>query len=137
VPGNSDKAAAVLARPQYVDCPVGLIAPRLAGRYQLGLGPESRTYGEDRVRFFRGGLVNAPRRAHALWFMAQYRRFGLLRSDPPYAELIDELVLRDLYAEVADRERVELADDDMQPFEITLDGGLFDPRKLDAEIARP
>jgi nitrate/nitrite transport system substrate-binding protein len=137
MPGNSEKAAAVLARAEYVDCPVGLIAPRLSGQYQLGLGSNTRVYTEDRLRFFRGGLVNPPRRAHALWFLAQYRRFGLLRADPPFNELVNQLVLRDLYAEVVDRERIELADDDMHPFEIDLDGAMFDPHDIPAEISRP
>jgi nitrate/nitrite transport system substrate-binding protein len=108
----------------------------LQGRYQLGLGLENRTYGEDRVRFFRGGLVNAPRRAHALWFLAQYRRFGLLTEDAPYQRLANKLIARDLYEQVADAEHIELPPDDMQGFEITLDGAYFDPRNLAAEIAR-
>ena len=135
--GNCDIAASVLAQPEYIGCHVSLIAPRLSGHYKLGLGLETRSYAKDRVRFFRGGLVNAPRRAHAMWFLAQFRRFGLLREDPDYTALVDQLVLRDLYAEVADREHVELADDDMTPFEITLDGGIFNPMDVDAEIARP
>jgi nitrate/nitrite transport system substrate-binding protein len=133
---NGELCANTLARPEYLDCPVGQIAPRLQGRYQLGLGLERREYGEDRVRFFRGGLVNAPRRAHALWFLAQYRRFGLLDVDPPYQRFADRLIARDLYEQVADRERIELPPDDMRGFEVTLDGAHFDPRKLAAEVAR-
>jgi nitrate/nitrite transport system substrate-binding protein len=134
--GNSEAAASMLARAQYLDCPVGQILPRLSGRYQLGLGLEVRQYGEDRVRFFRGGLVNAPRRAHALWFLTQYRRFGLLREDPPYRALVDELILRDLYEQVAEREHIELPNDDLRGFELTLDGAHFDPRDLRAEATR-
>jgi nitrate/nitrite transport system substrate-binding protein len=134
--GDSDACASTLARPEYLDCPVSQIAPRLQGRYQLGLGLQTREYGSDRVRFFRGGLVNAPRRAHALWFMAQYRRFKLLDADPPYQRLADRLIARDLYEHVAAREHVEIPPDDMRGFEITLDGAHFDPRNLAAEVAR-
>jgi nitrate/nitrite transport system substrate-binding protein len=126
-----------LAKRGYLGCPIAQIVARMEGRYQLGLGLEVRNYGEDRLRFFRGGLVNAPRRAHALWFLAQYRRFGLLDRDPPYQALVDRLIARDLYEEVAEREHVEVPNDDMRPFELTLDGALFDPKQLAAEVARP
>jgi nitrate/nitrite transport system substrate-binding protein len=132
----ADGVASTLSQPEYLGCPVSQIAPRLEGRYQLGLGLESRQYGEDRVRFFRGGLVNPPRRAHALWFLAQYRRFGLLEEDAPYQRLVDQLLARDLYERVADREHIELPSDDMRSFEITLDGAHFDPRDLAAEVSR-
>jgi nitrate/nitrite transport system substrate-binding protein len=136
-PGNTQDAANKLAGPDYIDCPVSQIAPRMEGRYQLGLGLQTRYYGEDRMRFFRGGLANAPQRAHALWFLAQYRRFGLLVDDPPYQELADTLIEHDLFRHVADRERIDVPRDDMSSFEITLDGACFDPRAIDAEIARP
>ena len=47
--------------------------------------------------------VNAPRAAHAIWFLAQYERFGLLKAPPPYAEFAEGLTLRDLYERVAHR----------------------------------
>jgi nitrate/nitrite transport system substrate-binding protein len=134
---NTALAAAALAERGYLGCPLAQIVARMEGRYQLGLGLEVRYYGEDRLRFFRGGLVNAPRRAHALWFLAQYRRFGLLDRDPPYEALVDRLIARDLYEQVAEREHIEVPNDDMRPFELTLDGALFDPKQIAAEVARP
>jgi nitrate/nitrite transport system substrate-binding protein len=134
--GNRERTAETLAQSDYIDCSIGNIAPRLEGRYQLGLGLATRYYQEDRVRFFRGGSVNAPRRAHALWFLAQYRRFGLLDRDPRYQSLADRLIARDLYERVADRERIDVPNDDMRGFEITLDGAHFDPHAIAAEVAR-
>jgi nitrate/nitrite transport system substrate-binding protein len=137
--GNLQLAAAKLSEERYLGCPVGQIAPRMEGRYQLGLGLQTRFYNEDRMRFFRGGQANAPRRAHALWFLAQYRRFGLLERDPPYQALVDELIAHDLYDRVANRERIDIPDDDMLGFEITLDGARFEPhpRGIAEELARP
>lgn len=138
-PGHVQIAATTLAGANYIQCAVGRIAPRMEGRYQIGIGLQTRFYSEDRLRFFRGGQANAPRRAHALWFLAQYRRFGLLERDPAFGALVDQLIARDLYDRVADRERIDIPDDDMSSFEITLDGALFDPqpRGIAAEIARP
>jgi hypothetical protein len=38
---------------------------------------------------------------------------------------------------VAEREHIEVPNDDMRPFELTLDGALFDPKQIAAEVARP
>ena len=55
------------------------------------------------MRFFRDGYVNLPRRRHAIWFLAQYVRFGYLPPTPPTTQaLADEVILSDLYAEVAE-----------------------------------
>jgi nitrate/nitrite transport system substrate-binding protein len=88
------------------------------------------------MRFFRDGLVNFPRRAHGLWFLSQYERFGYLDEAPPYQELVDELILTDLYTEVAEAEGVDIPDDDMAPFEVQLDGVTFDPANPGEEAAR-
>jgi nitrate/nitrite transport system substrate-binding protein len=68
--------------------------------------------------------------------MSQYRRFGLLRSDPPFQELADSLILRDVYEKVAANEGIEVPDDDMAPFHIRLDNTTFDPRKPLEEASR-
>ena len=53
--------------------------------------------------------------------MASYQRFGLLKEAPPFQQLADELILTDLYAEVAKAEGVAIPSDDMTPFELKLD----------------
>jgi nitrate/nitrite transport system substrate-binding protein len=137
IPGNLPFAVSKLAEAHYVDCAASMMLPRMEGRYHLGLGLQMKYYVEDRVRFFRDGLVNAPRRAHMLWFLAQYRRFGLIDSDPNYLALVESVLARDLYERVADRERIDVPNDDMRAFEITLDGATFDPHAIQAEVKRP
>ncbi len=66
--------------------------------------------------FSRGGEVNAPRRSHGLWAMAQYERFGLLDEAPPYLEIAESINLRDLYEEVADIEGLESPTTTWPPF---------------------
>ncbi len=133
---NRDRAVETLAAPLYIGAAPVDISDRLSGRYRLGAGLPERTFAEDRMRFFRDGWVNAPRRAHALWFLAQYRRLGLLEEDPPYRELVDDLVLRDLYEDVAAREGIGVPDDDLSPFGTKIDGAYFDPSQLGEEVRR-
>ncbi|MGH8899894.1 MAG: ABC transporter substrate-binding protein [Egibacteraceae bacterium] len=133
---NRAKAATTLGVPAYVGTAPPVIEGRMLGQYTIGAGLPDRTYKEDFMRFFRDGKVNLPRRSHALWFLAQYRRFGYLKQDPPYRQIADELILTDLYREVADAEGVAVPDDDLAPFPVKLDGVEFDPKQPEKEAAR-
>ena len=133
---NRKKASETIGATAYVNAPAAEIEGRLLGQYNLGPGLGTKTYSDDYMTFFRGGQVNAPRRRHAIWFMSQYRRFGLLKSEPPFQELADSLVLRDVYEKVAANEGIDVPDDDMRPFHIKLDNTTFDPRKPLEEAIR-
>jgi nitrate/nitrite transport system substrate-binding protein len=65
-----------------------------------------------------------------------YVRFGHLPTLPDVKALADEIVLSDLYAEVASSLKVTVPDDDMKPFTVTLDKATFDPAKPEEEAKR-
>ncbi len=133
---NRKQAAQTIGAASYVNAPPSEIEGRLLGQYNLGPGIPPKTYTDDYMTFYRGGQVNAPRRGHAIWFMSQYRRFGLLKDNPPFQEIADQLYLRDLYEKVAKKEGVPVPDDDMAPFTIKLDNTTFDPKKPLEEVSR-
>lgn len=135
-PANTPKMATTIGADSYIKADAKAIEGRILGTYELGEGLGQKTFTEDRMRFFRDGLVNAPRKSYAYWFLAQYQRLGLLKEAPPYKEIVDSLILTDLYAEVAAAEKVAVPDDDMTPFEVKLDGATFDPAKPDEEVKR-
>lgn len=136
-PANLPEATKLLAVEKYVNATADEISGRLAGDYELGAGLGTRSYGETRMRFFRDGLTPFPRRSHVLWFFAQYARLGLIPELPPNARAIaDELVLTDLYAEVAAAEGVPVPNDDLSPFTVALDGAVFDPANPQEEANR-
>ncbi len=69
-----------------------------------------------KMQFFQDGKVSFPRRGHGVWFLSQYVRMGLLKEEPPYQEeLADELILTDLYAEMATSAGIKVPADDMRP----------------------
>lgn len=135
VPANRRAAVPTLAMQQHVNAPAPHIERRLLGEYDLGAGLGIRREAAP-IAFHDGGRVNAPRRGHALWFLAQFGRLGLVRSAPAYSRIVDDLVEADLYAEVARAEGVPVPDDDMTPFHVPLDGAVFDPREPEQEAAR-
>ncbi len=135
-PANRSKAAKTIGVPGYVGAAPEVIEGRMLGRYGLGSNLGSRTYDEDRMRFFRNGETNALRSSYVYWFLAQYQRFGLIKEAPDYEAIAGKLLMKDLYAEVAESEGVAVPDDDMAPFQVKLDGVEFDPAKVDEEATR-
>jgi len=132
VMANRSKAASWLTKPNYVNAPLQVIEARLKGSYDLGCDLGVQKYKDDYMTFYNNGIVNAPKKSYAIWFMAQYVRFGYLKSDPDYKGIAEKLVLDDLYAEVAKEMGVPVYPD-MQPFKTTYDVQ-FDPNNVAAYL---
>jgi nitrate/nitrite transport system substrate-binding protein len=126
-PSNRKKAAAIIGRAPYVNAPADVIENRLMGNYDLGCNQGTQVYAKDYMLFHKGGMVNFPRKSHAIWAMAQFVRFGYLKEAPNYAAIADKLILDDLYKEVAASMKVKVPNDDMKPFALTMDKTVFDP----------
>lgn len=126
-PANRKKAAGIIGKQPYVNAPADVIENRLMGNYDLGCDQGLQIYTDDYMLFHKKGMVNFPRKSHAIWAMAQYVRFGMLTEAPDYKAIADKLVLTDLYKEVAASMKVKVPDDDMKPFSLTLDKTVFDP----------
>lgn len=127
VPANRKKAAAIIGKAPYVNAPAEVIENRLMGNYDLGCNQGTEIYDNDYMLFHKGGMVNFPRKSHAIWAMAQYVRFGYLKEAPDYKAIADKLILQDLYEEVAASMKVKIPTDDMKPFSLTMDKTVFDP----------
>jgi len=67
-----------------------------------------------------------------MWFLAQYVRFGYLKTDPDYKGIAEKLILDDLFAEVAKEMSVPVQPD-MQPIKTTYDV-VFDPNNIAAYL---
>lgn len=123
---NRRQAAGVIGKQAYVNAPPEVIEARLLGEYDIGCGLKHK-YTDDYMLFHNAGAVNFPRKSHAIWFLAQYVRFGYLPQAPKYKEIADKLVLQDLYREVAAGMNVGVPGDDLKPFTVDLDKVTFDP----------
>ena len=127
VPANRKKAAAIIGKAPYVNAPADVIEAKLMGDYNLGCNQGVEVYDNDYMLFHKGGMVNFPRKSHAIWAMAQFVRFGYLKEAPNYAAIADKLILDDLYKEVAASMKIKVPNDDMKPFSLTMDKTVFDP----------
>ena len=131
---NRDEAAEIIGRPSYVNAPAVEIATRLKGLYDMGCDYGQYQYQDDYMLFHRGGQTNFPRKAHGIWYLAQYVRFNYLQAEPEYKSIADKLILQDLYTEVAREMNIPVPDDDMKPFMIELDKVVFDPENPGASL---
>lgn len=127
VPANRKKTADIIGRAPYVNANNDVIQDRLNGEYNLGCKLGQKIYKGDQMVFHKGGLVNFPRKSHAIWAMAQYVRFGYLKEAPNYKAIADKLILQDLYKEVAASMKIKVPADDMKPFSLTIDKTVFNP----------
>jgi len=130
--GNRKKAASWLSKPNYVNAPLQVIEARLAGSYDLGCDLGVNKYKDDYMTFYNNGIVNMPRKSHVIWFLAQFVRFGYLKTEPDYKTIAEELVLDEVYAEVA-KEMEGPMQPDMLAFKTTYDVS-FDPNNVGAYL---
>lgn len=94
-----DATAHLLSAHQYLNAPVERISHRLHGRYEDGLG--HAWLDPHPLRFFDEGRVNLPYLSDGIWFMTQFRRWGLLREAPDYLAVATQVQQLDRYREAA------------------------------------
>jgi nitrate/nitrite transport system substrate-binding protein len=123
-PGHRTDMARWLARPEFVGVQEHLIAPRLANAvYAPGRLP---------VRFFDDGSVNYPWPSDGVWFLTQYRRWGMTAPGGDYDAIARAVNQTALYEAAAKRIKIPV------PLEtraqVLIDGRVWDgKRNVDTE----
>lgn len=96
---NKSSTAQLISAAEYVAAPRQVIEPRFLGNYEDGNGHAWQD--PHALRFHGDGQVNLPYLSDGLWFMTQFRRWGLLREDPDYQGIAGQVQRLDLYREAA------------------------------------
>jgi nitrate/nitrite transport system substrate-binding protein len=91
---NRAKAAEIIARPTYINCPPAIILGRLLGRYEYGDG---RVEQDPNYMIFSNRGCNYPHQIYAQWWLTQFRRWGMARTAPDYAGVSKRVMRSDLY----------------------------------------
>jgi len=129
---NRKEASKVLAR--YVNAKPEDIETRLLGVYHLGKGLGEYRYKDDYMLFFKSGAVNIPKYSYGIFFLGQYRRWGMIKQVPDYLGISKKLIAKPLFLEVAKELNIKVKDDDMTPLRGFIDGVVFDPNKPEQSI---
>ena len=74
--------------------------------------------------FFNGGAVNYPRASDALWFLTQYRRWGMLSGDQDDTAIAAALGATALYREAAALTDVQVPEEIRA--DVFIDGRMWD-----------
>lgn len=120
---NRRSTAQLLSGADYLDTPLACIEPRLLGHYSDGLG----NHWGDRhaVSFHDQGQVNYPWLSDGMWFMTQFRRWGLLREDPDYLAVAQRVHRLDLYRQAAAGLDIEVPSATLRSSQL-IDGRIWD-----------
>ena len=119
--GNRAKAAAVIARPAYINCPPAIILERLLGKYEYGDG---RVEQDPNYMIFSQRNTNYPHQIYGKWWLTQLRRWGLTKGAPDYTAIPKRVLRSDIYREAMTELGVPLKVAEEQS--ITLFDGVFD-----------
>lgn len=127
--GNRAKVSKIISSKSYVNAPNEVIEGRFSGNYEDGLGKQWKD--PDFMKFHNDGLVNFPYYSHGVWFLSQFRRWGLLKQDIDYLAVAKQVNQVALYTEVAKSMGIAVPASPMKT-EKLFDGVVFDPSKAAA-----
>lgn len=120
---NKRGTAQLISGSDYVDAPLSAIQPRFLGQYEDGLG--HAWLDTHPLRFFAGGEVNMPWLSDGIWFLTQFRRWGLLKDDPDYLGIARRIHRLDLYRSAAEALGIAVPEQPMRTSTL-LDGSVWD-----------
>lgn len=72
---------------------------RMLGEYDNGAG--HRWQDAHPIQFFRDGEVSFPWHSDGMWFLTQFRRWGLLKQAPDYADIAAVVNRIDIWRDAA------------------------------------
>jgi len=96
---NRKSTAKLISGKAYVNAPVKVIEPRFLSQYEDGLGNSWKD--DHAMAFCKNGTVNFPYHSDGMWFMTQFKRWGLIKEDPNYAAVAAGVNQVALYKEAA------------------------------------
>jgi nitrate/nitrite transport system substrate-binding protein len=122
--GNRAKAADVIARPTYINCPPAIILERLLGKYDYGDG---RSEQDPNYMIFSQRNCNYPHQIYGKWWLTQLRRWGLTKAAPDYEGIPKRVIRSDMYLDAMKEMGVTVKIAEEQ--KITLFDGVFDGKE--------
>ena len=96
---NKKATAKLISGKAYVNAPAEVIEQRFLGHYEDGLGNSWQD--QHAMAFCKDGSVNFPYHSDGMWFLTQFKRWGLLKDDPDYAAVAAQVNQTKLYSEAA------------------------------------
>jgi nitrate/nitrite transport system substrate-binding protein len=125
---NRQEQAAIVSRPTYINCAPELILGRLLGDYDYGDG---RKIKDEYYMTFHARNCNFPQPKYAVWWLTQFRRWGMVDANPDYAGTAAKVMRPDIYQAALKELGVDAGGPSDAP-ETLFDGVTFDPKSPEA-----
>jgi nitrate/nitrite transport system substrate-binding protein len=122
---NRPEQASIVSRPTYINCPPELILPRMQGNYDYGDGRKKQ---DPNYMIFSSRNCNYPQPKYAVWWLTQFRRWGMLDKKPEYEKIAAQVMRTDLYEEAMKELGYDHGGRNDSP-ETFFDGVAFDPKE--------
>ena len=119
---NRKQMADIVSQASYINCPPDIILGRLLGKYDYGDG---RTEQDPNYMIFSQRDCNFPQKTFGLWWLSQFRRWGMVKSAPDYNGIVSRVMRQDIYLDAMKDMGVTTKFKDMQKQQ--LFDGVFDP----------
>jgi nitrate/nitrite transport system substrate-binding protein len=119
---NRKNVADVISRPAYINTPPEIILSRLLGKYEYGDGRQEQ---DPNYMIFSERECNFPQKTFGLWWLSQFRRWGMVKSAPDYLGIVNRVARQDMFLAAMKDMGVTTKFKDMQ--KQTLFDGVFDP----------
>jgi nitrate/nitrite transport system substrate-binding protein len=125
---NRPEQARIVSKATYINCPPEVILGRLQGHYDFGDGRKKE---DPNYMIFSSRNCNYPQPKYAVWWLTQFRRWGMVEGAPDYAGVAKQVMRTDLYEEAMKEIGWKHGGRDDRP-ESLFDGKQFDPAKAEA-----
>ena len=122
---NRPEQAEIVSRPTYINCPKEIILSRLLGHYDFGDGRKTK---DPNYMIYSERNCNFPQPKYAVWWLTQFRRWGMVTGAPDYEGVAKQVMRPDLYEE-AMKELGYKHGGLSNETETLFDGVTFDPAK--------
>ena len=96
---NTRETARILARRAWLNTKEQYLTGRMLGAYDNGIG--RRWQDAHPMRFYEQGEVSFPWLSDGMWFLTQFRRWGLLKASPDYQAVAQRINRIDVWKEAA------------------------------------
>jgi nitrate/nitrite transport system substrate-binding protein len=123
--GNRPEQCEIVSKANYINCPPEIILGRMLGKYDFGDG---RSKEDPDYMIFHDRNCNYPQPKYAIWFLSQFRRWGMVGPEIDYQEVAKQVMRSDLYEEAMKEIGYTHGGLNNDP-ETLFDGIVFDPTK--------
>jgi nitrate/nitrite transport system substrate-binding protein len=124
---NRPEQAQIVSAATYINCPPELILGRLQGHYDYGDGRKKE---DPNYMIFSDRNCNYPQPKYAIWWLTQFRRWGMVEGTPDYQGIASQVMRTDIYEEAMKEVGFKHGGRD-DSAETLFDGAKFDPKEAE------